>query len=67
MKQNLLQGKDPHSEEDLAKVASGGGDDGHIVELCVITVRLGKTEHVMPSNLLTCPLWRAKAVRLFEL
>ena len=31
------------------------------------SVLLGETEQVMPSDLLGCPLWRASAVRLFEL
>ena len=67
MKSNLLENKFPHSEEDLVKFASGGDDDGDVTELNVTTVRLGETAHVMPSELLGCPLWRDNVIRLFEL
>lgn len=67
MKPNLLEGKPPHSDEDIAQFASGGDNDGDLTVLYVTTVRLGEPEQVLPSELLRCPLWRANIIRLFEL
>ena len=65
MKPNLLEGKYPHSEEDLAKFADGGNDDEDECEVNMTTVRLGESYQVKPSELLGCPVWMATTVRLF--
>ena len=67
MNPNLLEGKFPHSEEDLAKFNDGSDDNRDTIDAAVTTVRLGESDQVLPSELLGCPLWRANAVRLFQL
>ncbi len=67
MKPNLLEGKQPHTAEDLARFADEDDDERESSELNVTTVQIGEEEQVLPSELLSCNMWRANAVRLFNL
>ena len=67
MRPNILEGKCPHSGEDLAKFSDKGDNEEDTSNVNVSTVQLGKSDQVTPSELLGCPLWRANTLRLFEL
>ena len=67
MKPNLLEGKQPHSAEDLARFADGDDDDEARTALHMTTVRLAEEQQILPSELLSNDMWRANAVRLFNL
>jgi hypothetical protein len=63
MKPDLIDGNPPHSAKDIAKVANdGGGEDGD-VEVNYTSVRLGKCDQVLLSDLVGCTLWMANIVQ----
>ena len=69
LRPNLLDGIPmPHSAEELARLAD---DDDELpsTEVHVTTVRLGDEldDRVLPSEILSDPLWRANVVKLFNL
>jgi len=68
LKPNLLEGTMPHSTEELARLAD---DDDELpsTEVNATTVRLGNEvdDQILPSELLSSPLWRANVVKLFNL
>ena len=67
MKPNLLDGKQPHTDEDLARFADDDEDEPNTNEVNISTVRLGEVDKVLPLDLLGCHMWRVNAVRLFNL
>ena len=64
-KPNLLLGKATFSVEELSKYEDDG--DGEHEEMRVEVVQLGQEKNILPSELLSDPLWRSNAVRLFNL
>ena len=66
MKPNLLDGKQPHTAEDLARFADDDEDEPDTNEVNVSTVRLGEVDKVLPSDLLGCHMWRANSVKSFN-
>ena len=66
-KPNLLEGNFPYSDEELAKYAADDEEESASTELVVSTVRLGEHDDLLSSELLSSQMWRANAVRLFNL
>ena len=66
-KPNLLEGKSPHSDEELAKYTEDDEEESASTELVVSTVRLREHDNLLLSELLSSQTWRANVVRLFNL
>ena len=64
MQNNLLEGKQPHSADEIARCGDPEGND----DLDFVFVKIGGNEpQILPSKLLQTPIWRATAIRLFNL
>jgi len=66
LKPNLVERKQPHIAEDLARFADDYKDEPDINNITVFTIRLGEVDQIQPLELLGCSMWRANAVRLFK-
>ena len=57
MKPSMLEGKEPHSPEDLARYLEDGGDTvSKVMEQEVSIVRLGDVDEFLPLELLQSPI-----------
>ena len=65
-KTESTRGEVPQSAEELAKHAEDDEEESS-TELVVSTVRLGEHDDLLPSELLSSPMRRDNAVRLFNL
>ena len=64
MKNNLLEGKQPHSSDEIARCGDPEGND----DLDFVLVKIGGDEpQILPSKLIRTPIWRTTASRLFNL
>ena len=65
MKKNLLEGKQPHSTEEIERCVDPVSEDA---ELNFTLVKIGSGVQLLAaSKLLQSPMWRANAIRLFDL
>ena len=67
LKPNLVERKQPHTAEDLARFADDYEDEPDTNNITLSTIRLGEVDWIQPSELLGYGMWRANAVRLFKL
>ena len=67
MNPNILVGKQPHSAEELAKLADDYDEESITDAILHTSVTLGEENLVQPSALLESSVWRATVVRLFKL